>query len=190
MVFFQNEGILLLANTHGEMKMIISEEIREAIRQAISIVGNPYQLSLRLEGIRHTTIRDWISGKTKSISDENWEKVREIVGNILNEEGISVPWGRGYDLSSAANSWESNANVIDLLDKIEHLSAIERNRLFICMSSIEDFKKNHPADEIEFSFSAEVTQSTNQKLIGRTCNDDDTPMNITRPLIPQHQDHN
>ena len=141
MVFFKNEGILLLANTHGEGKMIISEEIREAIRQAISIVGNPYQLSLRLKGIRHTTIRDWISGKTKSISDENWEKVREIVGDILDEERIPVPWGKDYDLSYSSLTWKSDIDIDDLLAKLGHLSAIERNRLFICISHIEELKK-------------------------------------------------
>jgi|GEM_PF-6046272 len=59
--------------------MIIDKEIREAIRRAAENSGSPYRLSKAL-GVRHTTIRDWLSGKTKSISDENWERVRTVVG--------------------------------------------------------------------------------------------------------------
>lgn len=165
--------------------MIITEEIRNALKQAISIVGNPYQLSKRLEGIRHTTIRDWISGKTKSISDENWEIVRDIVGDILNEERIPAPWGRDYDLSTTALTQKNVIDTYDIAAKLGCLSAIERNRLFICLSHIEALKKDHPEDEIEFSFSAKVAQSTNNDQIGCTCDDDDPPAN----LIIRLEDH-
>ena len=65
--------------------MIISEKIRKALRHAVEISGSTYSLS-KVLGIRHTTIRDWLSGKTKSISDGNWEKVRRVMENLPDEE--------------------------------------------------------------------------------------------------------
>ena len=85
--------------------MKIDGHIRAAIKKAANEAGNPYRLSLKLSGIRHTTIRDWLNGKTRSISDDNWARLRPILtggdpevcpvcgqqmremGNLLKKEG-------------------------------------------------------------------------------------------------------
>ena len=174
----KNECIVLLANTQGVGAMIITDEIREAIQQAVKIVGNPYRLSKELGTIRHTTIRDWLSGKTKSISDENWDIVREIVENILNEEDIAAPWSIAHDLNERTymggfreQLYPFNDSRLD--EKIRALSEIEQKRLFICLTNILNFKDKYSGIEIEFSFSATVENSLNESLVGKHCNDYD-----------------
>ncbi len=68
--------------------MIITDEIKEALKKAISGASNPYQLAT-LVGVRHTTIRDWMNGKTKSISDGNWSKLQPYLS--LKTEPQSLP---------------------------------------------------------------------------------------------------
>ncbi len=81
---------ILLANTKRN-KMLIGDEIKNAIQKAVNKAGNPYRFSLKLSGIRHTTIRDWLSGKTQSISDENWKKLYpEIKEYIYQRDGQSL----------------------------------------------------------------------------------------------------
>jgi len=54
--------------------MEIDDDSRKELNKMITFVGSPYQFSQQL-GIKHTTIRDWLSGKTKSISDKNIKKI-------------------------------------------------------------------------------------------------------------------
>lgn len=63
--------------------MQITENILCAIKKAVENAGNPYRFSQSLEGIRHTTVRDWLSGKVKSISDGNWEKLYPRISRWL-----------------------------------------------------------------------------------------------------------
>ncbi len=72
--------------------MIITEDIKNALASAIRDAGNPYRFSMRLDNIRHTTIRDWISGKTKSISDENWQKIYPLISRWLPALPFPAEW--------------------------------------------------------------------------------------------------
>lgn len=123
--------------------MIITNEIREAIQKAVEIAGNPNQLSKRMEGIRHTTIRDWLSGKTKSISDENWKKLYPVLDDIFAHEGEFVPVDDEY---------------------IPNYTEIEQKRLHKVINTVVDLKERYKDNEIEFSFSARVVASDNQKF--------------------------
>lgn len=137
--------------------MIITDEIRDAIKKAVAIEGNPYRLSKKLPGIRHTTIRDWLSGKTKSISDENWSILYYALDDIFQNNGMAVPINSYYD-----NSSDFLDPSIDTLAR--KLSSIEQTRLKNCLKYIIEFKQKHPKNEIEFSFKASVFASDDESF--------------------------
>lgn len=137
--------------------MIITNEIREAIQKAVEIAGNPNQLSKRMEGIRHTTIRDWLSGKTKSISDENWKKLYPVLDDIFAHEGEFVPVDDEYIPNYTSRAiFERHSPY--------KLSEIEQKRLHKVINTVVDLKERYKDNEIEFSFSARVVASDNQKF--------------------------
>lgn len=70
--------------------MKITDDIRNTINQMVAVTGSPYRLSQQLDGIKHTTIRDWVSGKSKSISDKNCEKIAQWLEK--NNFGNAFEW--------------------------------------------------------------------------------------------------
>jgi len=66
--------------------MIIDKTILKALKKAVKESGNTYKFSLKLEGIRQTTVRNWLLGKSPSISDKNWAKIKPLIDKYLPDE--------------------------------------------------------------------------------------------------------
>lgn len=138
--------------------MVITEEIRNIIKEAVEITGSPYQLSLKLGNIRHTTIRDWLSGKTKSISDRNWEIVRDILYDIVIDNHKCDPFDDDYYELDICEKME--------LDEIYNkLTPLELKRLYLCLKPAFDLKENNPKLEIELTFSVTIKSSIDGKYV-------------------------
>lgn len=146
--------------------MIINDNIQAAIRNAVEDAGNVYKLSIKLGKIRHTTIRDWLSGKTKSISDENWQIVYPVIEEFLNGKvDLSE-----YDPNDLYNSVELKRDQISDPDEylgenlLNHLSNIEKLRLMRCIKGVVYLKKKYKPAELEFIFTAELKESSNDSI--------------------------
>ncbi|MEA4862704.1 MAG: hypothetical protein VB042_05300 [Victivallaceae bacterium] len=63
--------------------MIITDEIKQALANAVSSAGNSNKFSELLDGISQTTVRNWLIGKTRSISDHNWEQIHPHLQSYL-----------------------------------------------------------------------------------------------------------
>ena len=61
----------------------ITPPILEALKMAVTVAGNPSQFANKIPGIKQTTIRNWLLGITKTISDENWQKVEPFINQWL-----------------------------------------------------------------------------------------------------------
>ena len=61
----------------------ITPPILEALKMAVTVAGNPSQFANKIPGIKQTTIRNWLLGITKTISDENWQKVEPLINQWL-----------------------------------------------------------------------------------------------------------
>lgn len=154
--------------------MKIDDRIQSALREAIEEEGNIYRFSLTLKGIRHTTIRDWLNGKVKSISDENWEKLYPVIHPYLFDDPDEHPEEiTGYRLSlsddpeikkdnSKINMLAQYNDVARLLpedcvggafnDLIKCLSRHERARLMKCLIDVKFYKEEHKQSEVTFEF--------------------------------------
>lgn len=148
--------------------MIINDDIRTALKKAVEDAGNVYKLSQKFEKIRHTTIRDWLSGKTKSISDENWQVVYPFLEEFLEGE-VDL---EEYDPDSLYQSVGSKSDRLsdprdfgsfgtNLLDQ---LSNIEKLRLMRCIKGVAYLKKKYSSAELEFEFTAELKESSDERL--------------------------
>ena len=63
--------------------MIISKTILNALKRAVNEAGNPSKFAARLPGIKQTTVRNWLLGITKTISEENWKKLLPLLQEEL-----------------------------------------------------------------------------------------------------------
>ena len=65
--------------------MIISNTILKALQRAVTRAGNPSKFADKLPGIRQTTVRNWLLGVTKTISEDNWRKVYPLIRGEVPE---------------------------------------------------------------------------------------------------------
>ena len=55
--------------------MKITPAVLRAIQEGVRQAGNPSKFAKMIPGLRQTTVRNWLLGITKSISDENWRNI-------------------------------------------------------------------------------------------------------------------
>ena len=67
----------------GLVQMIITDPILKALKKAVEAAGNPSQFARYIPGLKQTTVRNWLLGITKSISDDNWQKIEPILAPYL-----------------------------------------------------------------------------------------------------------
>lgn len=146
--------------------MIINDDIRTALRSAVEDAGNVYKLSMKFGKIRHTTIRDWLSGKTKSISDENWQIVYPVIEEFLDgkvdlseydPDDLRNKVGLRFDRLSDPDEYLGE----NLLEK---LSNIEKLRLMRCIKGVIYLKQKYKHAELEFIFTAELKESSDENI--------------------------
>ena len=65
--------------------MTITHTILKALNRAVERTGNPSKFAAKLPGVRQTTVRNWLMGITKTISEENWRKVCPLIKEELPE---------------------------------------------------------------------------------------------------------
>ena len=146
--------------------MIITDDIRAALRSAVEDAGNVYKLSLKFGKIRHTTIRDWLSGKTKSISDENWQTVYPAIEEFL-EGKVELSEYDPEDFNAfGLKSDKISENLL------EQLSNIEKLRLMRCIKGVVYLKRKYKPAELGFIFTAELKESSDENIT-RLCAESD-----------------
>ena len=67
----------------------IDDELKNAIEKAATAHGSVLQLALKINKA-HTTVRDWISGKTKRCNDEVFEKLLPYLKPYLKPESYAI----------------------------------------------------------------------------------------------------
>lgn len=65
--------------------MIITETILGALKKAVEKAGNPSKFAKTLPGIKQTTVRNWLLGITKTISDDNWRVLEPHLHEFLSD---------------------------------------------------------------------------------------------------------
>jgi len=138
-----------------------------ALKKAVEDAGNVYKLSQKFEKIRHTTIRDWLSGKTKSISDENWDAVYPVIEEFL-EGAVDLAEYDPYNLSqfdklNTDRLYDSNENWSENL--LNHLSGVEKLRLVRCIKGVVYLKRKYAPAELKFRFTAELDESSDESIV-------------------------
>ena len=105
--------------------MIITETILGALKKAVEKAGNPSKFAKLLPGIKQTTVRNWLLGITKTISDDNWRilepYLHEYLSDIAMMHYLLDEIGPDQELGNLLVEWTSMRP--DIKQKINLLTA-------------------------------------------------------------------
>lgn len=158
--------------------MEITPILLQRLEQAVEKAGNPTKFAKLLPGIKQTTVRNWLLGITKSISEENWKKVSFAINQLLppkrtreeiesNLEGLKNAWNKWEEWMDNTQfpeeTWSSQAEYKELLNECTIRQTILKDYIKHCIDLMieptdleeiveiiikKDYLKNITIDEI------------------------------------------
>lgn len=147
--------------------MKINDTIKKLLERLVVENGNPYRFSKKLDGISQTTIRNWLIGKTNSISDENWGKLYPLLEDCLSRnEDIPINVDEhddvvfGYHMLDPELNKSKYGGTSSLVFKVMELEEIldirEKSYLFEFLCEIEKRKKYDKNFTIDYDYFSEL----------------------------------
>ena len=131
--------------------MEITPPVLSALKKAVDQAGNPTRFS-KETGIRQTTIRNWLLGITKSISEENWRRISDLLeisaSNLENMHRALDQIGPDPDLLMLLALWKKmdedlRKRLKDLINEAVSRDVVPDMLDFLGLCNLPEEEKNH-----------------------------------------------